>query len=90
MRDVHVGRALEPFAGQVIHGAAAGGREGQRAGLLARAGDQFLHRLERGIGRHDQQVRIAGDQGDGLEVLQHLIVDFLLIDGFDGQRAAAA
>ncbi|MNL17934.1 hypothetical protein D3C87_1390570 [compost metagenome] len=90
MGDVHLGGALEPFARQVIHGAAARGREGQLAGLLARAGDQFLHRLEGRICGHYQQVRVAGDQGDGLEVLQHLVVNLLFVDGLDGQGAAAA
>ena len=46
---------------------------GQRAGLRLRGGDQLLHRMDRRVLRHQQQVRRLADQRDGGEILARIV-----------------
>ncbi|MNS87902.1 hypothetical protein D3C72_1218590 [compost metagenome] len=95
MQDIDARLHLEQFAGHVDGRAAARRGESQLAGILLGVFHQFLNRLDRHLGIHDQDVRHLGAQGDRREILGEIERDVLVErlvdgagDGHEQQRVA--
>ena len=87
--ELDAGEVAEQDGGEMPAGAGAERGVVQFAGMRLGVVDQFLHRPERRVRRHQQDILRGGHQHDGVEVLERIELLARLQRDVDAQRLRA-